>query len=114
MKVLLERTTAGFTVEVGLIETTGEWVLKAWTDSYRARVPVLPEQAAMAFRHPCSFLPYSDRFFRALKEGESEDETALPANGGGHSLKVLDYCAVCEQSLLAHESGSHCDNCAST
>jgi hypothetical protein len=113
MKVLLERRTAGFTVEVGIILTTGEIILEAKTENYKARVPVLPEQALVAFKHPCSFLPYPDRFFRELKEGEAADETSLPRGGVAvmDASDPVDYCAACTRSLLGHEPGPYCDHC---
>lgn len=118
MKVLLERSTAGFLVELGIIPTTGEIILEAKTENYKARVPVLPEKAWEAFQHPCTYLPYADRFFRELKEGEAADETALPRAYVGEPVALLDagdpmdYCSGCSRTLLAHETGPFCDNCS--
>ncbi len=122
MKVMLERRAAGFTVEVGHIPTTGEWILQGTTENYRAKAPILPEQVMTAFKHPCVFLPYADRFFRDLKEGEVADESALPLGPKGMHKIVddmasdasdpMDYCAGCSRSLLAHEVGDYCSNCS--
>lgn len=114
MKVLLDRTVAGFTVEVGHIPLTGEWILEGRTENYRARVPILPEQRLTAYLHPCVFLPHPDRFFRELKEGEVADESPVEEGPTGlfeASIDPLDYCAGCSRSLLAHESGTYCDDC---
>lgn len=129
MKVHLDRVTAGFHVEVGEVITTGEWVLQGTTDTYRARVPILPEQRINAYLHPCAFLPHPDRFFRELKEGEVADVSAMPDRGKGMNMldeqipdeKELvltlvdstdpsDFCAACNQNLLAHED-TYCDRC---
>ena len=115
MKVLLERVTAGFRVEVGIIPTTGECVLRAYTENYHAKVPILPEKVLEAFHHPCAHIPDSDRFFRELKEGESA-EADLPSEHVltaplPHSQDPRDYCSGCNQSLLAHEHGPYCENC---
>lgn len=120
MKVRLDRTTAGFHVEVGEIPTTGEWILQGTSSTYRARVPILPEQRLQAYLHPCTFLPYSDRFFRDLKEGEAADESSLPRMEGGGTATLTapqdaadpqDYCHACTRSLLAHEAGPYCSDC---
>jgi hypothetical protein len=130
MKVHLDRTTAGFHVEVGEIPLTGEWVLQGTSSNFRARVPILPEQRIDAYLHPCSFLPNADRFFRELREGEVADETGVISNGEGmHLIKdelepedshiltmaestdPMDYCMGCNQSMMAHETGAYCDRC---
>ncbi len=118
MKVRLDRINAGFHVEVGEIPATGEWILQGTTSTYRARVPILPEQRIEAYLHPCVFLPHPDRFFRELKEDEASDETALPKPGGNtltlphDASDPQDYCEACDRSLLAHEAGPYCDNCS--
>lgn len=125
MKTHLDRVSAGFHVEVGQIEQTGEWVLRAWTDSYHAKVPILPEQRLEAYLHPCVFIPDADKFFRELKEGELADnslvedppvrmrhvENDLQEQGGVATMPDPMYCNGCGLSLHETEIGPYCSRC---
>jgi hypothetical protein len=126
MKTHLDRVTAGFHVEVGQVELTGEWILKAWTENFHAKVPILPEQRMQAYLHPCSLIPNADRFFRDLREGEVADNSEVeePVRGMQKIEQDLksarasmvtderDVCHGCGLTMMAHESGCYCDRCS--
>jgi hypothetical protein len=82
--LLLDRRTAGFTVELHYVE--GELRLTGATELHTETVTVAPESARNAFEHPCTYFLSPNSFFRAEprreEENEEDDSLALADSSG--------------------------------